>query len=329
MKAYLIRRLLLIIPTFIGISLVTFMVMQLLPGNPIFLRLQAAQGAMASGGITEEVIEQTKKIYGLDKPKHIQFLNWLGRMAILDFGTSMKDSRPVTDKLLEALPVTLQLNAISLFLIYVISVPIGVYSATHQRTRSDAVITLILFILYSLPNFWVAMLLIYFLGGVLEWFPVAWLSSSGADSLPWHLWLWDRMLHLVLPVTCLTYSGLAVLSRYARAGMVEVIRQDYIRTARAYGFSEKVVVFKYAMRNSLIPVITLFGTLLPTLIAGSVIVETIFSLPGLGKMIYDAILSRDYPVVMGILTMTAFLTMFGLILSDILYAIVDPRIRFE
>lgn len=329
MKAYLIRRMLLVIPSFIGISLVTFLIMQLLPGNPIFLRLQAGQGAM-SGAITQEVIQATKEMYGLDKPIPVQYVLWLSRMVRMDFGHSYKDNRPITDKVIEALPVTLQINVISLFLIYLIAVPLGVFSATHQRSRTDSVITIILFVLYSLPNFWVAMLLIYFLGGgLVNWFPVSWLSSVGAEEFPWYKWLFDRFMHLVLPVFCLTYGGLAALSRYARAGMIEVIRQDYIRTARAYGFSEKVVVFKYAMRNSLIPIITLLGTLLPTLIAGSVIIETIFSLPGLGKMIYEGILSRDYPLVMGILTMTAFLTMIGLIVSDILYAIVDPRIRFE
>lgn len=331
MKDYLIRRLLLIIPTFIGISLISFCLIQLAPGSPVTLRLMRMQGAMGSETVPEEIIEQTKALYGLDKPLPVQYLLWLKRMATLDFGESYKDRRPVLTRIGETLPVTLQLNVISIFLIYIISVPIGVFSAVKHRTWGDTLVTLVLFILYSLPNFWVAMLLIYFLGGgqFFDWFPVYGLNSIGADQWPWRRWLADRAWHLALPVFCLTYTGLAGISRYARSGMIETIRQDYIRTARAYGFPERTVVFKYALRNSLIPLITLLGTLLPALLGGSVIIESIFSIPGMGRLGFEAVLSRDYPLIMGILTISALLTLGGLILSDIMYALVDPRIKFE
>jgi peptide/nickel transport system permease protein len=331
MKAYLIRRLLLIVPTFIGISLLSFCVIQLAPGSPVYTKLMAGQGDLVSDSDTEKIIEDTKKLYGLDKPLWQQYVLWLGRLVRLDFGDSYKDFRPVREKILETLPITLQINIISIFFVYLFSVPIGVYSATHQNTWSDNVITVVLFVLYSLPSFWVAMLLILFLGGgeYLNWFPIYGISSLGAEDWPWYRWLLDRLHHLVLPVLCLTYGGLAGLSRYARAGMIETIRQDYIRTARAYGFSEKTVIFKYAMRNSLIPILTLLGTLLPALIGGSVIIEQIFSIPGMGKLGFDAILSRDYPLIMGVLSMSALLTLVGLLISDIMYAITDPRIKFE
>jgi peptide/nickel transport system permease protein len=331
MTAYIIRRLILIIPTFIGISLVSFFMIQLAPGSPIYFRLISAQGQMTADADTERIIEETKALYGLDKPIWQQYLSWVGRLVTFDFGRSYKDMRPVSEKILETLPITLQLNIISIFLIYLISVPIGVYSSTHQNTFSDSLVTLILFILYSLPSFWVAMLLILYLGGgnYLNVFPVYGISSMGAAQMPWYQWLVDRLWHLALPVFCLTYTGLAGLSRYARAGMIETIRQDYIRTARAYGFSEKVVVYKYALRNSLIPILTLMGTLLPALIGGSVIIERIFSIPGMGRLTFEAILSRDYPVIMGTLSVSAFLTLLGLLLSDILYAIVDPRIKYD
>lgn len=331
MKAYLIRRLLLVIPTLIGITMILFCVIQLAPGSPVLLRLQKMQGAMGSESVPQEIIEQTQKLYGLDKPLPVQYALWVKRLATLDFGTSYKDRRPVLDKIAEALPITLQLNLISIFLVYVVSVPIGVYSATRPRSAPDAVITFFLFVLYSLPTFWVAMLLIYFLGGGqhLNWFPIYGINSLGADQMPWSQWLLDRLWHMVLPVFCLTYAGLASISRFARAGLIDVVRQDYIRTARAYGFSERVVILKYALRNSLIPIITLIGTLLPSLLGGSVIIEQIFSIPGMGRLAFEAMLSRDYPVVMGILTTSALLTLVGLIISDILYAIVDPRIRFE
>ncbi len=331
MKAYLIRRLLLVIPTFIGISMISFAVIQLAPGSPVYMKLRTAEQGLSTDADLEKILDDMKELYGLDKPLHIQYITWLGRLVTLNFGDSFKDHRPVRDKILEALPITLQLNIISIFLVYLISIPIGVYSSTHQRTWSDSIITIALFILYSMPSFWVAMLLIYFLcgGEWLNWFPVSGMNSIGAESYSWFHWLADRLWHLVLPVFCLTYGGLAGLSRYARAGMIEVIRQDYVRTARAYGFSEKIVVFKYAMRNSLIPIITLLGTLLPALLGGSVIIENIFSIPGMGFRGFDALLSRDYPMIMGLLAVSAFLTLIGLLLSDILYAVADPRIKFE
>jgi len=329
-RTYLIRRFLLIIPTFIGISLITFLIVQMAPGSPIFLKLHKA-GSAGGSAITQEAIEQTKKLYGLDKPLPVRYVLWLGKLVTLDFGDSYKDHRPVLEKIGETLPITLQLNLVAILLIYLVAIPIGVYSATHQNSIPDTLITLGLFILYSLPSFWVAMLLMYyFCGGAhFDWFPAAGMNSYTAASLEGWAWFKDRVWHLVLPVICLSYNGLASLSRYARAGLIETVRQDYVRTARAYGFSERTVIYKYALRNSLIPIITLLGTLIPTLIGGSVIIESIFSVPGMGRLAFEAILSRDYPLIMGILSITALLTLLGLILSDILYALVDPRIKFS
>mgnify|MGYP000723733237 FL=1 len=331
MYAYILKRLLLIIPTFIGVSLITFAIIQLAPGSPVAFKLRGEGGAMRANIETEKIIEQTKALYGLDKPIVVQYALWLGRMFRLDFGKSYKDQRPVMEKIAETLPITLQFTILETLLIYLIAIPLGTYSATHQRTISDQIITLILFLLYSLPSFWVAMLLILFLGGGDWWnlFPVNGINSIDATNYSWFGWLLDRLWHMVLPLFCMTYAGLAGLSRYMRTGMLDVIRQDYIRTARAYGFSEKVVVFKYAMRNSLIPIITLFAGLLPGLIGGSVIIETIFSIPGMGRLGFEAVLTRDYPLIMGVFTISTFLTLIGLVLSDVLYAVVDPRIRLE
>ena len=363
MQAYLIRRLLLIVPTFIGISIVTFVILQLTPGNPVFMRLQSMRGAMGAENVSPEIIEQTKKLYGMDKPIHVRYFVWMGKMARFDFGNSFKDGRPVLTHIRERLPVTFQMNAISFFLMYLISIPLGVFSSTHQHTRRDAFITFILFILYSLPSFWVAMLLMYFFCGGsgsealhnvfdrgftamglanaawaqwlldhvfhFNWFPLTGANSYEARDWPFGKWLVDRLWHFVLPVFCLTYASFAIMSRYARAGMIEVVRQDYIRTARAYGFSERVVIYRYALRNALIPVITILGSLLPVMISGSVIIESIFNVPGMGLLFYDSIMGRDYSLVMGLFTFTAVLTMLGLILSDVLYAMVDPRITFK
>lgn len=332
MTAYLIKRFLLLIPTLLGITFITFLIIQLAPGNPVSMKIQQLGGeGIKTETVSREVIEATKKLYGLDKPFHEQYLLWVKRVATLDFGDSYKDHRPVIDKIKTALPVTLLLNAISLVIVYFISVPLGVYSAMRPKSRMDKFLTLTQFFLYSLPSFWVAMLLIIYLGGgeYLDLFPVVGIISEGASALPWWGRFGNVMWHLVLPVTVLTYGGFAFLSRFSRAQLLEVIRQDYIRTARAKGLSESKVIFKHAMRNAMIPFITLSATLLPAMIGGSVVVEQIFSIPGMGQLGFEAVLSRDYPTVMAITTIDAFLTLVSLLISDLLYVVVDPRITFE
>jgi len=332
MRQYIFKRFLLIVPTLLGITLVTFVIIQLAPGNPATLKVQMTrQGGVTDQAVAQAIVEQTRKLYGLDRPLPVRYGIWLKQIATLNFGNSYKDHRPVIDKIWEALPITLQLSLISIFLSYLIAIPIGVFSAVKQDSAVDRLSTLALFLLYSLPNFWIATLLIVYLGGgdYLDLFPIYGVNSFDADQWPFWRWLSDRVWHLVLPVACLTYGGLASLSRFMRAGMIEVIRQDYILTARAKGLSEKLVIFKHAFRNSIIPIVTFLAFLLPEMIGGSVIVESIFSVPGMGKLGFEAVLSRDYPVIMGIATISALLTLVGMLLSDILYVLVDPRITFE
>jgi peptide/nickel transport system permease protein len=332
MKVYLVKRLLQIIPTLLGITLITFLIIQLAPGNPAMLKLQmASQGQVGDNAISQQIVEQTKKLYGLDKPLPLQYLLWVKRVLTFDFGSSYKDHRKVWDKISERLPITLQLNIISIFLVYLIAIPCGIYSATHSNSWPDRLLTLFFFVLYSLPSFWVAVLLIMLFGGGDFWdvFPVYGISSIGAEARPLLSWLLDRLWHLILPVTCLTYGGLAYLSRLTRSDMLEVIREDYIRTARAKGLRERVVIFKHAFRNALLPIVTLLAFLLPSMFGGSVIIESIFSIPGMGQLSFEAVLSRDYPVIMAIATISALLTLVGLLISDILYAALDPRIKLE
>ncbi len=319
------------IPTMLGITLVTFLIIQLAPGSPAELKIRTDQSGALGEQYTREVIEQTKKLYGLDKPIHIRYLIWLKQVATLNFGESYKDHRPVMKIIMERIPVSLQLSLISIFLVYIFAIPIGVFSAIKQKSLPDRITTILLFILYSLPNFWVAMMLILFLGGgqFLHWFPVYGLNSEGAGSFGLGRWFLDRVWHLTLPVTCLTYAGLAFISRQQRAALLEVIRQDYIRTARAKGLTEKIVIARHAMRNSLIPIVTLAAALFPAMLGGSVIIESIFSIPGMGKLGFDAILARDYPVIMGDATISAFLTLIGILAADLTYTLVDPRISFE
>lgn len=331
MFSYIFKRLLLIIPTFIGITVITFAIIQLVPGDPVSLKMQSGGPGLKNEAFAKTVIAETRRIYGLDKPIYVQYASWFKRLVTLDFGDSFKDHRPVLKKIAETLPITLTLNILSIFIIYVISVPLGIFSAVNPKSILDKFITLILFILYSLPSFWVASILIVFLGGgdYLNWFPIVGFISDGAEILPWYGIIGNVMWHLVLPVTCLVYGGFAFLSRFSRASMLEVIRQDYIRTARAKGLSEWTVIGKHALRNTMIPLITLMGTLLPALLGGSVIIEQIFSIPGMGRLSFEAVLSRDYPTIMAIAAIDSMLTLISILLADIMYVVVDPRISFE
>ncbi len=260
-----------------------------------------------------------------------QFGRWLARLLTLRLGASLHDGRPVLEKLHEALPVTLLLSLLAMALAYLIAVPLGVHAAVRRGRPLERVITFSLFVLYSLPSFWVAMMLILLFGGVglLDWFPIYGLYSPGLEHASGWTWLVDRLHHLVLPVACLTYGSIAIISRYQRGAMLEVIRQDYIRTARAKGLTERSVVFKHALRNALLPTITLLGLQLPFLISGSVVIERIFNVPGMGLMTFQAFLHRDYPVIMAVAVLAAGLTLLGLILADLCYALADPRIRLE
>lgn len=262
-------------------------------------------------------------------PVTTRYLKWLGRIVTLDFGRSFIDDEKVIDKIAKALPVTIGLNLLAIFIIYAVSVPLGIAAAVKRGQLFDNVSSVILFVLYSIPNFWLATMLIMFLSSSLwfDLFPSGKLNSADPWGMSYWPWLMDRLWHLVLPITVMVYAGFASLSRYVRTSMLEALSQDFVRTARAKGLSELVVVGRHAFRNALITIVTLIGNLLPRMIGGSVIVEYIFSIDGMGKLGFDAILSRDYPVIMAITTFAAVLTLLGILVSDLLYGAVDPRVR--
>jgi len=320
---YLIRRLLLIIPLLIGISIITFAIVHLTPGTPEDMLLTG------NARIDAEAKARFRSLYGLDKPLHQQYFNWLRRMFLLNFGNSFKDGRKVITKILERLPATLLLNILSLIVIFLVALPIGILSAVKQNSLFDKGMTVFVFLGFSIPTFWLALLLMFLFGVKLDWLPISGMVSVDFDTFSLGEKILDIIRHLILPVFVSAFGGLAYLSRYARASMLEVIRQDYIRTARAKGLPEHQVIFKHALRNALIPVITLLGLSLPALIGGGFIFETIFAWPGMGRLGYEAIMSRDYPVIMGVGIMVAFLTLLGNLLADITYAYVDPRIRYK
>ncbi|HCE67123.1 MAG: diguanylate cyclase [Geobacteraceae bacterium GWC2_55_20] len=322
MTTYLLKRILLLIPLMFGITLITFSVIHLAPGEPV--EMQMAMNPK----VGKEARERLTKFYGLDKPLHEQYLSWVGKLARLDLGRSFSpDGRPVKDKIKERLPVTISLNIIALILEFGLAIPIGILAATRRDTWLDKGITVFVFVGFAVPTFWLALLLMYLFGVRLGWLPISGLHTLGSDSWGTLHYLWDMAKHLVMPVMVASFGSLAGLSRYMRSAMLNVISQDYITTARAKGLPERVVIYKHALRNALLPLITLLGFSIPGLIGGSVIFETIYAIPGMGQLFYQGVMSRDYPVVMGILVIGAFLTLLGNLIADLCYALADPRIR--
>ncbi len=338
MTGYLMQRLLLMIPTFIGLTLIGVFIMRLAPGDPAELRAAGGLGAAAGAGISvekrgavDEAMAQWRAQFGLDKPLHVQYLVWLKNLATLNFGESFKDSQSVWGKIAERLPVTIKLNLWSIFVVYLVAIPLGIYSATHPNTFGDQVTTLAAFVLFAVPLVWAAtMALVFICGGDFYYlFPPGGLESLDYSE-SWPLWqkFKDHAWHLFLPVVLLSYDGFAGMSRYMRSSMLEVLGQDYVQVARAKGLSEKVVILKHVLRNSIIPQVTILASILPGLIGGSVIIETIFSIPGLGQLGFESVLARDYPTVLALFTASAVLTLIGILISDLLLAAVDPRIVF-
>lgn len=406
MSTYILKRLLLAIPTLFGITFISFVVMQLAPGKP-----GGQQGDQRAGKMTKQQFEVMERTFHLNKPIYLRYFYWLGfiqeppkesekvvalttkltewnelldqktveaearraaellpqlksdapidaalltvpppldemppkptletvsvpRTGILfgDFGYSMQmRSVKVTTRVLEALPITLLLNLLSFLLIYIVAIPLGIFSATHRHSFLDHVTTVGLFLLYSMPNFWVAVLLIKLMVSIPTWMslPIQGIQPDNASDLSTLGWLMASSKYVILPVLVLSYNQLAGMSRYMRTGMINEISADYVRTARAKGVRETFVVYKHALRNSLIPIITLLGSELPALISGSVIIEAIFGIPGMGNLGYQALLARDYTVLMADLTMVAVLVMVGFMVSDFLYTVADPRISLE
>ncbi len=322
MWIYLAKRLAFMVPMLLGITLISFVVIHLVPGTPV--EMQTSLNPKAS----LEAQQRLRELYGLDKPLHVQYLDWLQRIVTLDFGRSFSpDRRPVWDKIRERIPVTVSLNLLSLFIILMVAVPLGVVAAYRAHSWFDKATTLFVFFGFAMPSFWLALLLIMFFGVYLDWLPISGLTSLDFRQFTFWQKVQDLAAHVALPVLGAAFLGLASISRYTRGSMLEVIRQDYITTARAKGLPEGTVIFKHALRNALLPVITILGLSLPGLFGGSVVFETIFSIPGLGLLFYGAVMARDYPLVMAELVIGSVLTLLGNLLADVAYALVDPRIR--
>lgn len=325
MLIYTLRRLAYLVPTLLGITIVTFLIINLAPGDPV----SVIQGGQIQARISPEAYQQMVKHYGLDKPIHVRYLIWLRRLATFDFGDSFRTHQPVTKMILERLPATLALNVAALFIALLAAIPLGLISAVKQNSMFDKVGGTVLYMLYSLPDFWVALLLIMLFGVTLRILPIFGMEAIDSQDLGFFGYWLDRARHMVLPTICLTYGSLAFLARFVRGSTLEVIRQDYVRTARAKGLDEDRVVYNHVFRNTLIPILTLLGLLLPTLISGSIILEAIFSWPGIGALFYESVLARDYPTVMGLSFITAVIVLLSTLIADLLYAWADPRVTYH
>ena len=323
MIKYILRRLLGLVPLLLGITIITFAVIHLAPGKPTDLEAQF------NPKVSMEARQRLERLYGLDKPLYIQYSDWLKRLLRFDFGVSFVDSRPVIKKIGERVPVTLGINLASIILILLIGVPIGVSSAVKEKSFYDRFMTVFVFVGFAIPTFWLSLILMDLVGVRWGLLPVSGIKSLEFDKFGLIEKIIDIARHLVLPVFVSAFGGLAGISRYMRSNMVHVLRQDYIRTARAKGLKELDVVYKHALKNALLPVVTILGLAVPGLIGGSVIFESIFGIPGMGRLFYESVMARDYPVIMGVLVIGAVLTLLGNLLADISYAAVDPRIKLN
>jgi peptide/nickel transport system permease protein len=329
MTTYILRRLLLVIPTLFGITLLTFLLIRLAPGNAALLK--GGTGENGGRAMTAEAREQTIKLYGLDENPALAYVKWVGNIARLNFGESFVDHRPVIDKIGERIGLSASIAGSALVLSYLMAVPLGILGALRRGQPVDRAISFIVFFLYSIPVFVAALVLILFVAGgdYMNLLPMYGANSINASEMSDQAWLADRIKHMILPVICLTYATLASISRYSRVSMLEVLGQDYLRTARAKGLAEWRVIFVQALRNAMIPILTVFAMDLPSIIGGTIIVESIFTLPGMGQLMFQSIEARDQFVIMGIVTVVGVITLISYLIADILYVLVDPRIRYE
>ncbi len=323
MSAYIARRLFYALLTFFGITVVTFTLIHAVPGDPIDFLASKRMGNVKS----QAEVAALRREFHLDQPLVVQYLYWFEGVVTLDFGRSTVDRRPVVERIFEKLPRTFALNTIAFLLAALVGLPIGLWSATRSGRLLERGSSVFFFLLYSLPTFWVALLLMEWFAVRLNVLPLFGMSSDDFRSMTAGQQFADRARHFVLPVITLCYGQIAIFARFTKSSLTEVIRQDFITTARAKGAGEGAVLLVHAFRNAMIPLVTLLGLVVPSLISGSVIVETMFQWDGIGRLYFDAIYARDYPTVLGLTVATAVVTLLASLAADILYAFADPRIR--
>lgn len=321
MTTYIVRRILQAIPLLLGILTILFFLVHLAPGDPTAI--------FYNPEMDPEVLDLMRQNLGLDQPLHVQYVKWMASFLRGDFGYSFGLHRPVLDVIKDSFPNTVVLSFSAIVVIFALGIVVGIVSAVRQYSLADNVLTFLAFFFYSMPTFWFGLMLLLLFSYKLGWLPASLATSIDYDQMGWAGKVGDRLAHLTLPALALGIGGAAGVARYTRGSLLEVIRQDYIRTARSKGLSERVVIFKHGLRNALITVVTLFGLYLPFLFSGAVLIETIFGWPGMGRVIVTAIFQRDYPLIMANTFIFASTVVLGNLIADITYCFVDPRIRYD
>jgi microcin C transport system permease protein len=337
MQDYIIRRILLMIPTLIGITIICFILTQVIPGGPVeqmIARVRAAgseKGIDASHSITEEEIQNIKAYYGFDQPVHIRYLKWLGNVARLNLGTSYTYEEPVWNVIISKFPISLFFGLTSFFISYLVCIPLGMMKAIKNNSTFDMISSVIVFTGYVMPGYALGILLITFLGGgsFLNLFPISGIVSDNFEMLSMGGKILDFLHHMVLPLTCYMASEFAFLTMLMKNSLMEEIKKDYMRTAIVKGSTFSTAVWKHAFRNSLIPLATRLSEIFTVMFAGAILIEKIFDIDGMGLLVYNSLVSRDYTVVMGIILLSSVMVLLGRLFSDILYVLVDPRIKFQ
>ena len=322
MVRFIFKRGLQFIPVFLGITVLVFVLIHLLPGRPLI-----SEGL--SPRISLDYYEKLYKFYGFDQPLWKQYLGWLKKCLRFDFGKSIVDGRPVWDKIKERIGITLLINALSICLILFMGIPLGVWTALRKGKLLDNMVTFLVFLGYSLPSFWVALILMDLFCVRLNLFPISGIRSLNYETLGFFQRILDILWHIALPVIISSFLSLASITRFMRRGILETLEKRFIIGLKAKGLSSGRILFHHALRNALLPIITLLGLSFPSLLGGSVILETIFSIPGMGKLFFEAAFTRDYFLIMGLLVIGAFMVFLGNLLADIGYGLIDPRIRYQ
>lgn len=323
MLLYLCKKIISLIPLFLGITLLSFAIVHLSPGRPTNM------SGDFNPKISLEVRQRLEKFYNLDKPILYQYGHWMARLVQFDFGRSFSDNRPVKNKILEALPITLSINILSLILILSAGIPIGILMAIKHNLPCERILTVFIFLTFAMPTFWLALLLMSFFSVKLGWLPASGLKSVDFAYLSFAGKIIDLVKHLCLPIFISSLAGIAAIARYMSQNMLEVLSKKYMLAARARALPENIILYRHGLKNALLPVITILGLSIPGLIGGSVIFESIFAINGTGRLFYMAVMSRDYPVIMAMLVLSAILTLIGNLMADIGYALMDPRIRYS
>jgi peptide/nickel transport system permease protein len=318
MIAYILRKLLLSIPVLAGVTVIVFMIASAMPGDAVLAMITAESPS------SEELIAMRRGQLGLDRPLYAQYLSWIGQVLQGNLGRSFITGRPVSDMILERIPYTLELMGAALLVSFVLGATLGVISALNQYRATDYALTVAGFAGVAIPDFFLGMLLVYVFSLELRWLPSGGVGTAG-DAFA----LADNLRHLILPAAALALFRTAIFMRYARAGMLEVLSQDYMRTARAKGLTPRLIVMRHGVRNALIPLVTVLGLTLPTLFGGSVVIETIFQWPGIGLLFINAVTDRDSPVIMGYVLITACVVMLANLAADVLYGVLDPRVSYD